>query len=102
VKVQSSVSNVVELFVRRESLELELIRGARFVHVAAVWSARSWCLSVDDDGVGLAEPDGYAAGSVLGPALCRRIAARFGGALELTPPLVGGTRATLETADEAQ
>ncbi len=59
-------------------------------------SLRSWRLLVDDDGVGLAEVDRYAAGSGLGLSLCRRIAARFGGVLELAPRPSGGTRATLE------
>jgi signal transduction histidine kinase len=73
--------------------------GARQVHVAAVRSSRSWRLLVDDDGVGLAEVDRYTAGSGLGLSLCRRIAARFGGVLELTPLPSGGTRATLEFAE---
>jgi len=73
--------------------------GARQVHVTAVRSSRSWRLLVDDDGVGLAEVDRYAAGNGLGLSLCRRIAARFGGMLELTPLPSGGTRATLEFAE---
>jgi signal transduction histidine kinase len=52
-------------------------------------------LLVDDDGVGLADSGRYAAGSGLGLSLCRRIAARFGGALELAARSSGGTRATL-------
>jgi signal transduction histidine kinase len=67
---------------------------ARHVHVTAVQSLRASRLFVDDDGVGLAAPDGYAGGSGLGLSLCRRIAARFGGTLELTPRVYGGTRAT--------
>jgi signal transduction histidine kinase len=70
--------------------------GARHVHVTAIRSLRSWQLHVDDDGVGLADADRYVAGSGLGLSLVRRIAARFGGALELTPRPAGGTRATLE------
>lgn len=72
--------------------------GARHVHVSAARSPRSWRLVVDDDGVGLAAADLYAKGSGLGLLLCRRIAARFGGALELAPRPSGGTRATLELA----
>jgi signal transduction histidine kinase len=69
--------------------------GARHVHVACARSADGWQLDVDDDGVGLDAPDGYASGSGLGLALCRRIAGRAGGRLELTPRRFGGTRATL-------
>jgi len=74
---------------------------ARHVHVAAVRSLHSWRLLVDDDGVGLAETERYAAGSGLGLSLCRRIAARFGGGLELEARPSGGTRATLEFAEAA-
>ena len=75
--------------------------GARHVHVAADQSLRSWRLLVDDDGVGPAASDLYAAGSGLGLSLCRRIAARFGGVLELDARASGGTRATLEFAEAA-
>jgi signal transduction histidine kinase len=70
--------------------------GAGTVHVTTLRTPRSWQLHVDDDGVGLGDGDRYAAGSGLGLSLCRRIAARFGGVLELTPLPSGGTRATLE------
>jgi signal transduction histidine kinase len=73
--------------------------GARNVHVTATRSPRAWQLHVDDDGVGLANADRYAAGSGLGLSLSRRIAARFGGVLELTPRPSGGTRATLELGE---
>jgi signal transduction histidine kinase len=69
--------------------------------VAADQSLRSWRLLVDDDGVGPAASDLYAAGSGLGLSLCRRIAARFGGVLELDARASGGTRATLEFAEAA-
>jgi signal transduction histidine kinase len=69
--------------------------GARHIHVATVASAGSWRLTVDDDGVGLAEAGGYAGGSRLGLSLCRRLVGRFGGALELAPRAVGGTRASV-------
>jgi signal transduction histidine kinase len=85
----------------RNLLSNAVAAGARHVHVAAVPSLRSWRLLVDDDGVGLAETDRYAAGSGLGLSLCRRIAARFGGVLELDPGPSGGTRATLEFAKAA-
>ena len=64
---------------------------ARQIHVAAV----AGVLVVDDNGVGLAEPSRYASGNRVGLALCRRVAARFGGSLELAQRTAGGTRATL-------
>ena len=69
---------------------------ARHVHVVAMRPPGSWRLVVDDDGVGLSDVDGYAAGSGLGLRLCRRIAGRYGGAIELAPRPAGGTRATLQ------
>jgi signal transduction histidine kinase len=69
--------------------------GARHIHVATVASAGSWRLTIDDDGVGVAEAKGYVEGSRLGLSLCRRLAGRFGGTLELAPRAVGGTRASV-------
>ena len=69
--------------------------GARHIHVATVASAGSWRLTVDDDGMGLAEAGGYAGGSRLGLSLCRRLVGRFGGTLELAPHSGGGTRAAV-------
>jgi len=83
----------------RNLLSNAVAAGARRVHVTTVRSSRSWRLLVDDDGMGLAEVDRYAVGSGLGLSLCRRIAARFGGVIELTPLRAGGTRATLELAE---
>jgi signal transduction histidine kinase len=80
----------------RNLLSNAVAAGATHVHVTADRSSR---LHVDDDGVGLARADRYAAGSGLGLSLCRRIAARFGGVIELTPGVDGGTRATLEFAE---
>jgi signal transduction histidine kinase len=76
--------------------------GASHVHVSAARTTRSWRLVVDDDGVGLAAARLYAAGSGLGLSLCRSIASRFGGALDLAPLPSGGTRATLELAKETR
>jgi signal transduction histidine kinase len=75
--------------------------GAHNVHVAAVHSQHAWQLVLDDDGVGLAQSDRYAAGSGLGLSLSRRIAGRFGGDLELVPRASGGTRAILEFPEAA-
>jgi signal transduction histidine kinase len=83
----------------RNLLSNAVAAGAGRVHVTAVRSSFSWRLLVDDDGVGLAAVDRYDAGCGLGLSLCRRIAARFGGVLELFPRLSGGTRATLEFAE---
>jgi signal transduction histidine kinase len=79
----------------RNLLSNAVAAGAGHVHVTAVRSSFSWSLVVDDDGVGLAASDRYDAGSGLGLSLCRRIAARFGGALELAARPSGGTRAAL-------
>jgi signal transduction histidine kinase len=72
-----------------------LAAGARHIHVGAVASAASWQLTVDDDGAGVAQVAGYAKGSRLGLTLCRRLAGRFGGTLQLAPRAVGGTRASV-------
>jgi signal transduction histidine kinase len=79
----------------RNLLSNSVAAGAGHVQVTAVRSSFSWHVLVDDDGVGLAAVDGYDSGSGLGLSLCRRIAARFGGALELSARPFGGTRATL-------
>jgi signal transduction histidine kinase len=79
----------------RNLLSNGVAAGAGHIRVTAVRSSFSWRLCVDDDGVGLAAVDSYDAGSGLGLSLCRRIAARFGGALELAARPSGGTRATL-------
>jgi signal transduction histidine kinase len=88
--------------VLRNLLANAVAAGARNIHVTVVQSSRSWRLLVDDDGVGLGDVDRYAAGSGLGLSLCRRIAARFGGALELAPRPSGGTRATLALSEVTQ
>jgi signal transduction histidine kinase len=69
--------------------------GARHIHVGAVASAASCRLTVDDDGVGVAQVGGYVGGSRLGLSLCRRLVGRFGGTLELAPGAGGGTRASV-------
>jgi signal transduction histidine kinase len=79
----------------RNLLANAVAAGARHIHVGAVASPGSWRLTVDDDGVGVAEAEGYVEGSRLGLSLCRRLAGRFGGTLELAPRAVGGTRASV-------
>jgi signal transduction histidine kinase len=79
----------------RNLLSNAISAGARHIHVTAVRRAGTSQLLVDDDGVGLARPERYAAGSGIGLVLSRRLAARFGSALELVPRPVGGTRAML-------
>ena len=68
---------------------------ARHIRVSASADAHRSQLTVDDDGVGVAAPENYAGGSGLGLGLCRRLAARLGGALELEPRASGGTCARL-------
>jgi signal transduction histidine kinase len=74
-----------------------LAAGARNIRVAASSSQSCWKLAVDDDGVGLEKTSAgrYAHGSGVALALCRRIAGRFAGAIELQPLPAGGTRASL-------
>jgi signal transduction histidine kinase len=69
--------------------------GSRHIRVSAVSVEGRWTLLVDDDGVGLGAPNRYSTGTRLGFNLCRRLVARFGGALELKPRPRGGTRAAL-------
>jgi signal transduction histidine kinase len=78
----------------RNLLRNALAAGASHVSVVAGQSPGSCRLVVDDDGVGLAAA-GYGAGNGLGLSLCRHIAGRYGGVLELAPRPGGGTRATL-------
>ena len=69
---------------------------ARRVNVFATQRRGQWWLVVDDDGVGLSVRDHeYDHGSGIGLELCRRIAGRNGGRLELVPRHAGGTRAIL-------
>jgi signal transduction histidine kinase len=75
--------------------------GARTIHVSAEEEPGSWRLTVDDDGVGLTNPAGYCSGNGIGLDLCRRLAGRFGGMLDLAPGPTGGTRATLQLAEAA-
>jgi signal transduction histidine kinase len=70
--------------------------NARRVNVFTTQRRGQWWLVVDDDGVGLGVRDHeYDHGSGIGLELCRRIAGRNGGRLELVPRHAGGTRAIL-------
>jgi signal transduction histidine kinase len=79
----------------RNLLANAVAAGAKQIHVSGMASEECWTLVVDDDGVGLEDAEHYVAGSGLGLSLCTRLAARFGGTLELKPRARGGTRATL-------
>jgi signal transduction histidine kinase len=80
----------------RNLLSNAVAAGGQHVHVKADRSSGSYRLLVDDDGAGLVDVDRYASGNGLGLSLCRRIASRFGGRLELEAHPSGGARATLE------
>jgi signal transduction histidine kinase len=83
--------------VLRNLIANALAAGALNILVAGSSSPSGWRLAVDDDGVGLepASADRYVHGSGIALALCRRIADRFGGAIELRPLPAGGMRASL-------
>jgi signal transduction histidine kinase len=81
--------------IMRNLLSNAVSAGATHVRVGTMRSRGSWQLLVDDDGVGVAQVEDYASGSGLGLSLCRRIAGRYGGAIELAPRPSGGTRATV-------
>jgi signal transduction histidine kinase len=85
----------------RNLLSNALAAGAHAIHVSAERSPGAWRLVVDDDGTGLADGASYASGSGVGLGLCRRLADRFGGVIELAPRPVGGTRATLSLLEAA-
>jgi signal transduction histidine kinase len=82
----------------RNLLSNAVSAGAGAVHVTSELSHTALRLSVEDDGAGLSAADRYASGSGLGLTLCRKIAERYGGALELTARMLGGTCATLTFA----
>jgi signal transduction histidine kinase len=71
-----------------------LAARARHVHVTTQGAPGWFHIVVDDDGVGLGSDD-YGSGNGLGLALSRRVASRFGGALDLSSLPSGGTRAVL-------
>jgi signal transduction histidine kinase len=73
--------------------------GARHVQVSSFRSQATYRVDVEDDGVGLTGIGSYSSGSGIGLGLSRRIAARFGGTLELSPRPFEGTRASLVFAE---
>ena len=79
----------------RNLLRNAVAAGSKAIRVSTRQHDEGWALLVDDDGVGLEAAAGYSPGSGLGLALCRRLASRLGGSLELAPRPQGGTRATL-------
>ncbi|MDT4923426.1 MAG: Histidine kinase, gyrase and HSP90-like ATPase [Pseudonocardiales bacterium] len=81
--------------VLRNLLANAVAAGAGNIHVSSLAGGERRLLVVDDDGVGLESLDGYATGDQLGLTLCRRLVARFGGAIELKPRPAGGTRAVI-------
>jgi signal transduction histidine kinase len=86
----------------RNLLSNAVAADARHVRVTAVHTDTSWQLRVDDDGIGLSDADGYDGGSGVGFSLSRRMAERFGGALQLASRPQGGTRATLVLKEATQ
>jgi signal transduction histidine kinase len=88
--------------VLRNLLANAVAAGAERIQVSALARGDQRVLVVDDDGVGLASADRYCTGAQLGLSLCRRLVERCGGALELRPRAVRGTRAVIvATAAEA-
>jgi signal transduction histidine kinase len=82
--------------VLRNLLSNAAAAGARNVRVRTERGVRTSRLVVEDDGSGLGGPvGGYATGSQIGLPLCRQIAARASGVLELGSCAWGGTRAVV-------
>jgi signal transduction histidine kinase len=95
LSVTLPVAPVPLFVVLRNLLANAVSAGASQVHVRTERSRRCLVLSVEDDGAGLADPRQYATGSRIGLSLCRQIAARSGGVLELSERVPNGSRATL-------
>lgn len=69
--------------------------GARRIHIQARRVGDRSVLTVDNDGATPGTTGRYATGAQLGLALCRRLVARCGGALELKPGRANGARAVI-------
>jgi signal transduction histidine kinase len=83
--------------VLRNLLANALAAGAHNIHIFSLAGRERQVLVVDDDGVGLDSRDEYVTGDQIGLALCRRLLARFGGAIELKPRSTG-TRAVISVS----
>jgi signal transduction histidine kinase len=84
--------------VLRNLLANAIAAGADNIHISTLAGGEQRVLVVDDDGVGLDSHDGYDTGDQIGLALCRRLAARFGGVIELKPRSGAGTRAVISVS----
>ncbi len=69
--------------------------GAQRIHIQARRVGDRSVLTVDNDGAAPGTTGRYATGAQLGLALCRRLVARCGGALELEPGRASGARAVI-------
>jgi signal transduction histidine kinase len=69
--------------------------GAQRIHIQARRVGDRSVLTVDNDGAAPGATGRYATGAQLGLALCRRLVARCGGALELEPGPANGARAVI-------
>ncbi|MGY4766291.1 sensor histidine kinase [Kribbella sp. CWNU-51] len=69
--------------------------GAQRIHIQARRVGDRSVLTVDNDGAAPGKARRYATGAQLGLALCRRLVARCGGALELEPGPASGARAVI-------
>ena len=69
--------------------------GAQRIHIQARRVGDRSVLTVDNDCAAPGTTGRYATGAQLGLALCRRLVARCGGALELKPGLANGARAEI-------
>ena len=99
VTSDAPLSGVALRIVLRNILTNAVAAGSRRIHVSTAERRRTYAIVVDDDGIGMSN-DRYATGAGLGLALCGRLIARFGGALELAPGARGGSRATIAFAWE--
>ena len=104
VEIASSVAGEFPMppdalrLILRNLLANAVAAGAERIHVSALAREDQCVLVVDDDGVGLDSADQYTTGSQLGLRLCRRLVERCGGALELRPRAIRGTRAMIMAA----
>jgi signal transduction histidine kinase len=84
--------------VLRNLLANAIAAGAGNIYISTLACGERRQLVIDDDGVGLQSQYGYATGDQLGLALCRRLVARFAGAIELRPRPAAGTRAVISVS----